>query len=90
MKWDYRQSFDGYVDFDKHIVMFKDLPTRPSVDAVLTFNTEDKTAYIVFQQCDDMDGTNETDFENQINITWAEGLRLLGDTPLPKELETTP
>ena len=87
MKWELRAVDDECIDFEMDIVWFKDLPHGPSVQILLTFLMRDRKAYIVFQQLDDLDGTNETDFGDEINITWEEGLRLLRDTPLPKELK---
>lgn len=86
MIWIFRHEDSRSVEYDRTIQQFKDVANRPSVDAVLSFDLKERQASIYFQQVDDEDGTNETSFEDRINVTWDEAMRLIKDSYKPEVL----
>ena len=84
MKWrNYGLTADNYIDFDRELGCVED-SQNTSFDMRLTFALEERCCYITTRMGRD-DG-NTIEHDGQINVTWEEGLRLLGDTPLPEEM----
>lgn len=65
-----------YVDFDKQLIDFED-DGNTSIDMRLTFDIEAHSAYIVTLRHND-DGETRN-LGPQINISWDEALRMIGD-----------
>ncbi len=67
-----------YIDFERELVGFSD-EGNSSVDMRLTFVKQGHTAYLTLIRMND-DG-NPRDLGDQINLSWEEGVRQLGDSP---------
>jgi len=84
MKWhNYGLAADNYIDFDQELGCIKD-SFNTSFDMRLTFVLDGRYCYITTRM--GRDNGDPIEHDGQINVTWEEGLRMLGDTPLPKEI----
>lgn len=84
--WNLSQADPEYVDFEKELIDFDD-EGNSSVDMRLTFVVKERAAYIVLQRKNNDGDTRDPG--GQINISWDEGIRHLGDNPeLLKHLAT--
>lgn len=80
--WTHDQNFDEYVDFSTGISSYED-EGRSAVELRLTFNVDGRSAYIVLTETNDSsESANLLGSDGQINVTWDEGMRLLGDDRL--------
>lgn len=85
--WSHDQTYDEYVDFSKEIASFAD-HVASSVDIKLSFDMKQRSAYIVLVSHNDDGDTRELlATEGQINVSWEEGKRMIGEE-LGKFLES--
>ena len=98
--WVCCNAADDYVEFERTLEGFGPPgdECRTSVDMRITFvlkqglspGQKHPDAYVMLLKYDDeVSSPHEllSDDEGQIKVSWEEGLRLLGDTPLPEELK---
>ena len=83
-KWNFINSFNGYVDFEKELLSIPD-EGATSVDIRLTFNTESHTCYYFIALRNDIDFP--ITWEREHELPWDVGIAMLGDeVPLLEEL----
>ena len=83
-EWHLSNQSEEYLDYEKELISFQD-EGNSSVDMRLTFDIENRSAYVVTMRRND-DG-NTVELGDPINVTWEEGCRMIGDLaktmPLP-------
>lgn len=84
-KWNLVQVWEEYVDFDKELFDVAD-EGDTTLDVRLTFVTDKRYAYMVVSWHNN-DG-NTVELGSERKLPWDAALKLLGDTPLPKELQS--
>ena len=84
-RWKFVHTYDSFFDFECELIDFPD-EGNTSIEMRLSFNIEARYAYLVIFRCND-DGDTRELTATQINLTWEEGMRQLGDTPVPEGMK---